>query len=228
MVMISHSHSFIFLKTRKTAGTSVEMALQPLCTPPGTPIIEQTSVIESRFGVVGRRLMQPGPLARLTFWRRDWYNHMPAVKVERALGHQRWERYRKVATIRNPFDLAVSRYHFELARRDQPEKADFRETQADFRAMVERMTIDGDHDIVHLNGKFVCDEVISFEKLREDVVRVAAILAPDMPAPELPHTKKTASRQTHPVTEYFDAASIARIRQTAGWIFDRFGYPDRP
>lgn len=115
----------------------------------------------------------------------------------------------------------MSRYHFDLTRINQPEKADFR-------AMVARMTIDGDHDVVHLNGNFVCDEVIFFETLRADAVRIAAILAPDMPAPQLLHTKKTTSRRTHPVADYYDAASIARIRQTAGWIFDRFDYPDRP
>ena len=32
---ISHKHKFIFLKTTKTAGTSVEAYLQPLCVPEG-------------------------------------------------------------------------------------------------------------------------------------------------------------------------------------------------
>lgn len=92
MVMIRHTHRFIFLKTRKTAGTSVEMALQPLCTPPGRPITEQTPAIESRFGVVGRRHMPRGPLARPTFWRKDWYNHRPAAQVAQALGPETWAR----------------------------------------------------------------------------------------------------------------------------------------
>jgi hypothetical protein len=228
MVMVSHSHRFIFLKTRKTAGTSVEMALQHLCTPPGTPVTEPTPVLDTRFGIVGRRHAARPPWSRLIFWRKDWYNHMPADQIARALGRKTWTDYRKVATIRNPFDLAVSRYHFDLARRHLPEKADFRETQADFRDMVFRMSIDHDHDLVHLDGKFVCDEVILFEDLREQVARIARIFAPGTPAPELPHAKKTANRRTHPVAEYFDEASIGRILQTSGWVFDRFGYPDRP
>ena len=32
-MIISHEHKFIFLKTRKTAGTSVELALRQLCGP---------------------------------------------------------------------------------------------------------------------------------------------------------------------------------------------------
>ncbi len=30
-MIISHEHKFIFLKTKKTAGTSVELALTRLC-----------------------------------------------------------------------------------------------------------------------------------------------------------------------------------------------------
>jgi len=32
-MIISHEHKFIFLKTRKTAGTSIELALSHLCGP---------------------------------------------------------------------------------------------------------------------------------------------------------------------------------------------------
>ena len=32
-MIISHEHKFIFLKTRKTAGTSIELALSQLCGP---------------------------------------------------------------------------------------------------------------------------------------------------------------------------------------------------
>ena len=32
-MIISHEHKFIFLKTKKTAGTSIELALSQLCGP---------------------------------------------------------------------------------------------------------------------------------------------------------------------------------------------------
>ena len=35
MTLVSHRKRFIFLKTHKTAGTSVEVALEPLCAPNG-------------------------------------------------------------------------------------------------------------------------------------------------------------------------------------------------
>jgi hypothetical protein len=30
-MIISHDHKFIFIKSKKTAGTSIELALRPLC-----------------------------------------------------------------------------------------------------------------------------------------------------------------------------------------------------
>ena len=32
-MIVSHEHKFIFLKTKKTAGTSIELALSQLCGP---------------------------------------------------------------------------------------------------------------------------------------------------------------------------------------------------
>jgi hypothetical protein len=32
-MIVSHRHRFIFIKTHKTAGSSMEMALAPLCGP---------------------------------------------------------------------------------------------------------------------------------------------------------------------------------------------------
>ena len=37
MVLVSHAAEFIYMKTRKTAGTTVEMYFERFCVPPGTP-----------------------------------------------------------------------------------------------------------------------------------------------------------------------------------------------
>lgn len=230
MVMVSHAREFIFLKTRKTAGTSVEMVLEPLCRPPGAEVSERTPTLISAQGIVGRRLTPRPRLFRLRrlLGQTDWYNHMPAIEVRAALGAARWDRYRKIATIRNPFDLAVSRYHWELARHGLPETGDFAETRARFRAMLLSGQFDGDHPIVHLGGRYVIDEMIRFETIQADLDALMARLAPGAPPVALPHTKKTSNRRQHAVAEYFDAEGIAAIRKSAAWVFERFGYPERP
>lgn len=230
MVMVSHAREFIFLKTRKTAGTSIEMVLEPFCRPPGEEVTERTPTRVSAQGIVGRRLTPRPRFFRLRrlLGQTDWYNHMPAVEVRAALGPACWDRYRKISTIRNPFDLAVSRYHWELARRGLPETDDFAQTRARFREMVLTGQFDGDGAIVHLGSRYVVDEMIRFETMQTDLDRLMQHLSPGAPPVAIPHTKKTSNRRKHAVVEYFDAEGIAAIRQSAAWVFDRFGYPARP
>ncbi|MFZ5752144.1 MAG: hypothetical protein ACOY5U_13920 [Pseudomonadota bacterium] len=227
MVLVSHRHDFIFLKTRKTAGTSVEMALEPFCRPEGAAIVEATPTLVSPEGIVGRRLTRPSLLQRLRL-KTDWWNHMTADQVRARLGEATWGRCRKVTTVRNPFDIAVSRFHWELARHGTPEAADFSETRARFNAMLRQRTIDCDRDIVHSRGRLVTDLVVRYEHLGEDLARVMAELVPGAPLPEIAHTKKTSGRRRRPLADYFDSASIDAIRRSAGWVFDRFDYPDHP
>ena len=53
-MIVSHTHKFIFLKTKKTAGTSIELALSELCGPDDviTPLTEIDEA--QRAGLLGR------------------------------------------------------------------------------------------------------------------------------------------------------------------------------
>ena len=230
MVMVSFDRDFVFLKTRKTAGTSIEMALEPFCRPAGARITEETPIRRSRHGIVGRRVADgPGWLDRL-LRRTDWHNHMPAREVRDALGLRRWARIRKITSVRNPFDLAVSRYHWQLMRKGLPEAADFAETRRNFRAMLEagKRVIDVDHDIVHIDGVLVTDHILRFEHLAEDLDRVAGELDLARSLISLPHTKQTSHRRARPTADYFDETCAEIVRRSAAWVFDRFDYALHP
>lgn len=227
MVLVSHSNRFVFLKTRKTAGTSVEMALEPFCRPPGAVVTEETPVRVTREGIVGRRLQPPSKWRALTF-QRDWHNHMPASDVRDGLGPVRWDAYRKLTTVRNPFALAVSRFYWNLSRRGTPEPESFDETRERFKAMLRQRPVDGDYAVVHLDGRFVADHAIRYEHLQDDLAAVLAMIAPTAQPPVLPHTKNTSSRRIRPVPDYFDAEGVELVLRSARWVFDRFGYPERP
>jgi len=129
MVKASHAREFIFLKTRKTAGTSIEMALEPWCRPPGAVVVEQTPALILKTGIVGRRLLRQLKLDRRPR-RTDWTNHMTAAAVCKALGRGKWDRYRKITTVRNPFDLLVSRFHFNQSNLGKIGDGDFAQTRA--------------------------------------------------------------------------------------------------
>lgn len=79
-MIISHQHKFIFIKTKKTAGTSIEIALSKICgeqdiITPVSPEDEKTRM------ALGYR----GPQNYIINGARLFYNHIPASDV-RALG----------------------------------------------------------------------------------------------------------------------------------------------
>lgn len=224
--MVSHSHRFAFLKTRKTAGTSVELFLQPFCVPDDVPVVEKTHTIESERGIVGTRLIAPGD--GQTEADRKWFNHMPASDVRANLGRLKWWRYLKVATIRNPFDRLVSQFHYR--HRNQPALPDDPQAhRSAFREFVMSGRFSDDADIVFVNGRFVVDVLLRYETLTEDLARLCARLGLDPARTALPQTKMTRDRrQGIPVAGYYDDEIIGVVRKALDWNFRYGGYPDRP
>lgn len=93
-MIISHRYRFIFIKTVKTAGTSIEVFLSALCGDEDvvTPIVPP---VESH-----RARNHDG-----------FYNHMPASELAGQLSDDIWGRYYKFCVERNPWDKVLSLFH---------------------------------------------------------------------------------------------------------------------
>lgn len=106
-MLLSHPKKFIFLKTKKTAGTSTEVLFQRWCVPES---IADKSAEElhygdeqiSEVGIVGAR---GSKTENYTF-----YNHMPAVRIIEHIGIDTWNEYFKFVNVRNPYTRAVSQF----------------------------------------------------------------------------------------------------------------------
>ena len=94
MAIVSHRFGFIFCKTRKTAGTSLEVYLARRCAPTDivTPIIPPNPE------------HQPRNHRGKTF-----YGHMPLVEVREQLGES-FQRYYRFCVERHPVDKCISHY----------------------------------------------------------------------------------------------------------------------
>lgn len=130
-MIICHRHRFIFIKTRKTAGSSVEIALSRVCGPGDivTPLIERLGEEELRraeggYGPAGdakgirehrgfrewKRLLLQGRRAQ------RFGEHATAATIRALVDDATWSGYYKFSLERNPWDRAVSRYFWQKYR----------------------------------------------------------------------------------------------------------------
>src|SRR2546430_1538412 len=124
---ISHKHKFIFIKTVKAAGTSLEVFLSQHCGPDDIltlfdPPIEghQPRNYNGSGDHVSEILRIPfGPRSawRCLLARRErFYNHMLAWLVRLRIPPTVWNSYFKFCVERNPWDKVLSHYHMHAYR----------------------------------------------------------------------------------------------------------------
>jgi hypothetical protein len=193
-MIISHLHRFIFLKTKKTGGTSVELALSQICGPddvitrvsaedevervgPGPQNLE----IPDRFRPAGWRLKRLLGI-RVSKAGIEYYNHMPASEVRRSMDSAIFDAYRKLAIVRNPWDREVSLYFWTY--RDQPARPSFDAFVRKPRFRPERKNF----EVYSIGGRIVTDAILRYETLQEDFTAFVEGLGV-RPAPPLPRAK---------------------------------------
>jgi hypothetical protein len=108
-MLISHLYKFIYLKTVKTGGTSVEIYFEPYCVAPGTPAGDRhfREAESSQFGVIAPR-GDPIPNDPIL------HPHMSASRIREITGEALWNEYYKFSVVRNPFDKVVSQFWIVL------------------------------------------------------------------------------------------------------------------
>ena len=122
-MLVSHLHKFIYLKSKKTASTSVEIFLQKYCINPNkinnfTRLVKSNKNIlnldekesENKYGIVGSRGNKMHIVSK------KWYNHKPSFELKKDIGEDLFNNYLKICNVRNPYDLAVSMYEWKKSQ----------------------------------------------------------------------------------------------------------------
>jgi len=229
-MILSHAHRFIFLKTKKTAGTSVELALSKLCGPDDvvTPIAGKADVAASGheprnfnipagerpwFSPFKRLLGADDRHAGLVYW-----NHMTAEQVRNRAGAKVFGAYRKVSIERNPWDREVS-YYFWLYK-----KPDKRPSFEEFVLTTKWRKPVNNYEIYSLRNRIVADVVLRYETLAEDFDAFVRELGVDE-VPALP-SAKSVSRPSE--SRDYRSFYTDETRDAVGRIYRReieaFGY----
>ncbi|MFX0075249.1 MAG: sulfotransferase family 2 domain-containing protein [Candidatus Hermodarchaeota archaeon] len=99
MVVISHKHKFIYIKTRKTASTSIQILLGNYCDE--YDIMTPIKLVSTEAG----KLYNEKAINYKGF-----ESHMSANQVMKKVGKEIWNEYFKFTFERNPWDKVVSYY----------------------------------------------------------------------------------------------------------------------
>ena len=218
-MLISHRHRFIFLKTQKTAGTAIEIALRGVMDPGDviTPISRADERINRQLGQLGPRRFRAslrhyggGDLWRLLSrgrLKKRFYNHMPAAAVRAELPSTIWRDYLKISVERNPFDKAISSYYWRTRRQRQPISLQvyLQDCPASELSNWPTYTID---------DRVVVDVMLRHEQLAEDLDALSARLQLEQPL-QLPaqRPKGQIRKDRRPWQEVLDAEGERRIRE---------------
>jgi len=209
-VIVSHKHQFIFVKTRKTAGTSIEVFLEPLC--------GEEDVVTP----VSPRYQDSETAAHRPRNQQGYSNHAAAGKIRELVGESVWNGYYKFSVERKPWDKMVSMYWW---RKYQYKIED------DFPSFCRKAiwepnniyTCPSDYHFYTIDSDLCVDNVIQFETLMNDFSSVCDQL--NLGGVEaLPRAKAKIRTEKKPYSEYYDDELRDLVAQRFRNEIELFGY----
>lgn len=231
-MLVSHRFKFIYTKTAKTGGTSVEAYFERFCMHDGEwEPRHAREPYESEAGIIGYR--GPG-----TGEKRKWWNHMPAWLIKERLGDEIWNSYFKFCVIRNPYDRCISAFEFsgrnykvdgklgplfKFSNRGlTPEQQRFLHYLKHKKARLDRPP--GDRSRYTIDGKLCMDDVVRYENMAADVERICHRLGLPWEPEMLPTYKVGKRRKEATVANLYSPKAKQLIERAYRFELDTFNY----
>ena len=225
-MLISHKYKFIFIKTRKTAGTSIEVYLSQFMgdddiVTPISPSSERHTPKNYRgfFNPFGEPYRWGWSHMFQRFLKCEcFFNHMSASQVKSRVAPEVWEEYFKFTVERNPWDKTLSHYHMINQR-------DFGGA-LELDAYLEAGSYCSDYSMYtdERSGELLVDRVLSFETLDHELGDVFQQLG----IPYEGHLNvmeksnyRTDKRNYHDI---YTEAQIRRVGDIFRWEIEHFDY----
>ena len=239
-MILSHSQGFLFVKSRKVAGTSIEIILSLQCSKGDviTPISPEDELTRKTLG--GRlpgnfstsdeceaaycQAIEAGKPAEIATARKRaeasqvFWNHMPAQAIKAILSDETWRELFKFTIDRHPYEKAVSQAYFQYARKSDP-KPDF----ADFLDLVVRRGTYRNFDLYAADGTILLDRVLKYEDL-PDCLSAVNLHKGSLEIDRLPLTKNRFRKDTRPAADILSRRQKEFIAHHCEAEFDLLGY----
>lgn len=227
-MIISHKYKYIFLKTNKTAGTSIEIALSKFCGPDDiiTTISPEDEITRTKLGYPGpQHFLQPIPrntikdILRSNFKgetlpskkerKNRFYNHISAKLVKARIGNKVWNSYYKFCFERSPWDRVISQYFYRYRNQTEslPTVSEFVNSAAPL-LLKER-----GYELYTIDREIAVDKVCKFEKLPEEieVVRKQIGIPEKLELPRAKAGFRKDNRSYHEILGNDDKEKIANL-----------------
>lgn len=167
-MLISHQYRFIFIKTHKTAGTSIEVDLARYLAPEDVV----TPIRPPEPGHEARNYDHPGWLMRRIL-KRNYWNHMPAREVRRVLGRKRFESYFKFCVEREPVAKCQSLY----AMKTRSPEFNRKDHSLGWQQFLDRGRLPTDAGLyLDEDDTLLVDRILEYENLAEELGEICVQL----------------------------------------------------
>jgi hypothetical protein len=201
-VIVNHRYKFIFVKTRKTAGTSIEIALSKHCDD-GDLI---TSISPDDEKLRSRRAQH----------HTGFKSHMPAFYARGKL-RECWDEYFTFCFERNPFDKFISDYYWNMSGRKKLGVDTMPLNR--WKAGAQRRS---NWPIYARGNNILVDFVGRYETLEEDMASVCETLG--LPSLDLPHAKSHHRKDHRHYSEVLNEITRKMIEKSCAKEIAEFGY----
>jgi hypothetical protein len=254
-MILSQRWRFIFIKGRKVAGTSVEMALSTLCGRRDivTPITPRDEITRTRAGGQCRNFAwnpaDEAPIlaayARFAASGGDRYADLPGVRLDQSRYYNHMGlaelaarhggslgAYRVFAIERSPYSKVLSWANMEASYAEYEAGRPMRAAPEVVTDWIDRLIADGtllqarNIDLYRDAGGRVAAEILRYAELPSCLHAFLAGLG--APAPPLPHAKKGLMADTIDPRTLLRPDQIAQVNAIFADEFESFGYPALP
>lgn len=187
-MLLSHSHKFIFIKTLKTASTSIEVALSRFCDGPSdiiTPIRPADEKVRQDMGLPGPKNYRFGKsiqrnIRHLLQGGMEFLNHTPAAMIMERIDKYTYNNYFTFAFERNPYDKYVSLYYY--LTRDNPSAYGINDMIININEQLL-----SNWRLYAVKEDIAVDQVFQFDTIDDSLIQISQRLG--LPTIELPKTQ---------------------------------------
>jgi len=236
-MIINHRNRFIFIANRKTASTSIGIALSSTCQRKDviTPLSARDEAIRQDLGYLGPRNFIPWKnklnylklriqkkLTKKNINRQleqiGFHTHIKPQEALQYLNRECWETYFKFCFVRNPWDRAISQYFWVIRGKKAPMDLD---TFINSRSL--QSAAKNSKEMYTINGKFSVDRICNYENVQEEVNQIFEELNLSG-SPKLPETKRQFRSDHRHYRDILNDGQAARIASLFKHEIELAGY----